>query len=59
MTNKSIDQIFFNSQLYIDVHWAVAQLENYNHEIDLVSQGVPYSELGISQRRHDAKSLNH
>jgi len=39
-------------ELCIEFQWGFRALNGYLHELDAVASGVPYSSLGISDRRH-------
>lgn len=43
--------LMIGGELHIEWNWAIEQFTNYRHEIMLVKNGVPYSELGIGQSR--------
>lgn len=50
MTNRNIDAIL-KGTLAIDIDWALSCFKQYDAELRLVENGVPYSELGFSEKR--------
>lgn len=54
-TNRDIDNLIIEGQFHMAEDWGMQQLADYLQELQLVSIGVPYSELGIAQRRHSAR----
>lgn len=54
--NRDIEQWLLNSgEWHINIEWGLQQFYNYLHEVHLVSQGIPYSEMGIGERRANEK----
>lgn len=52
--NRKIDAfIFAGTPLAIDADFAKEMLVQYQHDLELLASGVPYSELGISKRREE------
>lgn len=57
-SNRDIDEWLLNSgEWHIDLEWGLQQYSNYRHELQLVQAGVPYSELGIGERRAAEKPV--
>ena len=49
--NRKVDSIFLNGPLAIDLAFGERSLRSYLHELDLIERGVPFSELGIKERK--------
>lgn len=49
--NRAVDSIFTNTVLAIEPRWGESCLKQYLHELDLIESGVPFSELGIKERK--------
>lgn len=54
--NKAIEQFIATGTFLIDEDWAIEQYAQYLNEIMLVTSGVPYSELGIKERKAAAQT---
>lgn len=55
-TNRNIDTfILAASEFHIEEGFAMSELANYLEEVRLLSNGVPFAELGIAQRRHASR----
>lgn len=54
-TNRDIDNLIIEGQFHMADDWGMQQLADYLQELQLIAIGVPYSELGIAQRRHATK----
>lgn len=49
--NRKVDQIFLSGTLAIDLTFGERSLRSYLHELELLDAGVPFSELGIKERK--------
>lgn len=56
MFNRAVDSIFTNTVLAIEPGWGESCLKQYLHELDLIEAGVPFSELGIKERKAEQAS---
>ena len=50
----SLIESFCNQELAIESTWGMAQLHNFFAEMAMIEKGVPYSELGIKERRESS-----
>ena len=51
LTQKAVEKLLSYGPMCIEARHGLRLLNKYLHEIDLVNSGVPYSELGIGERR--------
>src|SRR3990167_173759 len=56
-SNKLLEQWLTNSMLHIETRAGITELGKYLSDLNLIQTGVPYSELGISKRRQESKSI--
>ncbi len=57
--NASVERIFtMGNMLHIDKVWGLNQYAQFRDELKLIAEGVPYSSLGISGKRHESQNIN-
>lgn len=55
-SNRNVDTLIVEGNFCIEREFAFAELSNYAHELSLLQRGVPFSELGIAERRRRNKA---